>query len=1535
MTRNSTRSASNRPSSVRLASMPQAIRSAMAMPVLALALAGSGAAYAGSCGITGPNTVECDGVFNTPVPDAPLVTVIDDLTLILGSNGPTSVQSDGVDGVQMVGISGSETLINYGSITTYGGYGANAVDINAYGDVTFDNAGSVIAYVDAYSGSVADVTAVVLVSDDGDIQVLNQAGAAIEATASLGDAVAVSAVAYDGSVDVYNAGSISASTYGHNAVGIYAVAGGGTYYPDYSVVDITNAGSIESETSTYYGRSYSTGIIAYGHDVTVVNEGSIDTSADIYHGNAVAIGVQAVANSFSTAINTGEIDVSASSGGGVYYGPDAFALGVSVIGSSALIANYGDITVDADAYSGFALVSAFGTRSYAVYGFATTVNYGDISVTSQSHSQHPYGAYAFAYGTWTQTFYGNYAASTVNEGTITTLAEVYRGAAISVGTFTNAKYTSTLNNGVISANAVNEYTGVASAVGVQEFADFYSHVVNNGTVNAYALSHNLDDYGHFAYGSAGAIGTYQNSNFLGGVVLENNGDIHATAIMLDVEGYFGSLGAGAGAVGAYQYGKYYAGLTNNGDITAYAYGELGFIGSYGVRQRAKYGAVSVVDNSEGASIVSVSVSGSADDDLYAGRALATGIQQFATSYGYIYNDGVIYASATVNPNDRLHVDYGYGRPVAYAFGTHQDSENYSVLHNNGVIVAMTDAEFADIYTYGAKLSADHYGLIDNLGSIAAIASGAHGQLYTYGAEVIGARASMINNQGSITASSNADYGQAFTAGSVSASPSEKVYAGCGPYACYYNYYGGDARQSNDGDILAISNAYAGTAIAYGSATIGREHAWSENQGTIVSIANADLGEALAVGSIINNTQFGSAIAENSGGIYAYASGGYASAAGLWAIGNYGDYNSAYYAAHVSNSGHIVAIADGDYASIAVGVNASGRYGDGAYVRNEDGGTIIAAAYGADAYATGVFLGSYGVNVLRNYGTIAALGDGERVAVGTSLYSVNEIYNYGLMVGAVRSGYYNDYLYNADGAVWVAVGDSDFSYGDDTIINNGAIVMDESSIDLGYHADEGNLFVNNGAIYVNGDYNLIHLGHGSQSLVPSLNPLPFYNYGTIDFHDGAPDDLLVIVGDFAGEGSIDIDLSLANETSDLLYIDGSVAAGTVQTINIDLSDEGFWVPTQAETIIPIVEVSGVSVDSNFVLGAVTPPLNPAQSFLTYDFDVFADIDASNATPDIHYLGMFVTGLSDPGTIAAALAGGAQAMMDTQIGTWRQREGVIQKQEKSGLSFWARVVSDKANIDPGHVAANFGQGGNFAYKQTVSGVEMGANFAITDEFSLGALLAWNGGDLTLKNPGHANADLEGSTWGLYGTWISPSGFYMDLSYRSMDWEAVLSSSMGSRRVEGAADAWNAEFGYSFDAGSDWKIEPQFQYTHVTVNDIDPISAPGMVMSLHGGDSSRARLGVAVRKSFAHDDWMVTPHATLSAVRQLDGENSYDINQDFFGYTSTEGTSGVLELGLDMAKDNWAVFGGFNWTDGGAIDNAFGGQIGVRYTFGSGEH
>ena len=77
-------------------------------------------------------------------------------------------------------------------------------------------------------------------------------------------------------------------------------------------------------------------------------------------------------------------------------------------------------------------------------------------------------------------------------------------------------------------------------------------------------------------------------------------------------------------------------------------------------------------------------------------------------------------------------------------------------------------------------------------------------------------------------------------------------------------------------------------------------------------------------------------------------------------------------------------------------------------------------------------------------------------------------------------------------------------------------------------------------------------------------------------------MLTIVGDFAGDGDINVDVSGLNGTSDLLYIDGSV-------VEVDHADDQrrtcSTCRTRPSADIPLVFVTGDSMAGNFVLGNV--------------------------------------------------------------------------------------------------------------------------------------------------------------------------------------------------------------------------------------------------------------------------------------------------------------------------------------------------------------
>ena len=648
------------------------------------------------------------------------------------------------------------------------------------------------------------------------------------------------------------------------------------------------------------------------------------------------------------------------------------------------------------------------------------MNYGDISAVAVTSTTQGSKGYSFAYGTSTHPQYTYYAstATTVNGGNISATAIAYVGAATSVGAQTTAYYAGMYNyaGGTISAISAVEHSGRADATGVSTSSLYYSHDVNFGTISAYASTHALNDPGqYFDYGGSNATGLSEFSVF--GSVLENYGDISATAITRDAPC---ACANGASAVGVDQYSIiYFAGTFNYGDISATASTNYGIAAATGVNQTtAVYDAY--LGNMEGASIIASASSGSTDDDQFGGRAIAQGVRMRAGGYAIEYNFGQIIATAVVDPNDRNYVfgDDPYGSPaLALAYGSIIMGEELSMLRNYGDIQAYARADYAYATAYGTVVTHSFYNSYEAI---------------TY-------------NAGEISAFARADHGNAFSVGADTYSPGQRTYhqGACNYYGpggyCYgfdpgyYTYAGGDALLSNQGDITAVAHADDGVAYAYGAVVRGRLVASTSNGGAIVAYAAAEGGAAEATGSLTNSF-YGYASLDNSGSISAWAYADYATAIGATAIGSFGDEGSGYSAALVTNSGSITAVSGGVETSTAIAVSAIDRYDSGVTVVNEAGGEMIAAAYGPELYSAAIAVSMYsdGSNLLTNSGDIIALGDGLRVAVASSAFSVAAIYNHGTMTGSIQTGDYDDYLYN-DGT-WNAIQASYFGAGDDYIYN---------------------------------------------------------------------------------------------------------------------------------------------------------------------------------------------------------------------------------------------------------------------------------------------------------------------------------------------------------------------------------------------------------------------------------------------------------------------------------------------------------------------
>jgi hypothetical protein len=1430
------------------------------------------------------------------------------------NSGSISVLAEGgsffARAVGMTGLSsGSVDLVNYGNIDVTasvvdgpalaaGLYGVGSLAITArnFGDVSasaHSGNGDASAYGALIYGGAAGIG---LLINGGDIQadasatdglayaigavvvadvasVFNDGSASAVATSVDGDALAKAAWSYGTYTATYNYGALLASA---QADGGNATAHGAESI-GYMGATVYNAGDIQVGATATGGIATAMGTynLATIYGATTTNVA--DITAVAFGDSAIVNGVLNVAQYVGDAITTNSGDILASAVGGIapQGEAEAIAFGVynlamiydSIVDNSGSIFASATATADISGTYGFLQAKAIGAAALNAYGYwdAGIVNYGEIgasAVTSQG--------YALAWGAAVQSS-GRYGGDVWigNEGLLTSYAHADIGVAIAIGAyaFDVGGDATVVNRGDIVTMAraergiVNVVTDYAYATGVQAVS-FYGNtdVANYGNIEAHA-----EGWGAIV-GARGIRASGLNTS----VVNAEGGTITATGAV-DVFG-------GGFATGIEAYGIYGVDVTNDGDIVAHGsahglqegiYTFVSASGAFGIYANASFmGDVAVTNNGD---ITATAVS---SDSVTAQNASAgaTGIFTYGKYDATVTNHGDVFASAIS--------DLG----LAGAYGVVAKGKYSANIVNDASIVAIaqvgtlaSDAYGANAVAMGSKIFGSDYSYAANDGSIVAQATVTADGAFTFPSTALAMGSSIgayshsvtgnIVNRGDIQAVARADFGYATAYGTYIRS----LY---------------DSSTSNDGDVLAVANATNGDAFAVGS------HNYSLHQTYHVQCDNygCDWANAYFV------TDGGASALDNTGTITALANadGGIARSYGASSIGAF--------SARLANDGQIVAVTDADEAH-ATGALVSSLYGD-ALLTNS--GTILAAAYGSDAAAIAVSLESGGTNTLTNTGTIAALGDGSRIAIASSGGAVANLANFGAISGAITTGNLDDSFVNSLGANWHAVGSSDFGVGGDIVSNAGTIFLDHAIVNLGV-AGEGDAFANTGTLAVAGD--------GVLTLGGTLS-----NDGVLTFLNDDASDTLRVTGDFAGQGVIGFDVDGANQSGDWLRIDGNVDASSVQTLDVNFTG----LPTSTTFLVPLVNVSGDATAGNFTLGDVWYQ----GGLLTLDFSLAADVDVSNARDDVFSLGVQVTGLSNAGSSAVAVAPGVQSLVDAQVGSFRQRNGALPPPDGSHLSTWARGFADHGGIDPQH-SANFGAGGEFAFDQSNQGWELGLEARPTDHIGIGVLVANTDGDQRLENQAGSNR-FSGRTAGVFGTWRGDNGLYVDVSQRWTSVDARLGAALGNVEMKANASAFNVEAGFAAWSLAGFRILPQLQYTHTRIDGIKPVQIGAASFVDNGGVSSRARLGVAFDKTVQAGSVELTPYGSLNVVREFAGDYDHAINGGLLGTTSTRGTGALVELGLDARWKGWTFTGSVNRADGGALNDVVGSQFTARFSW-----
>jgi hypothetical protein len=1420
------------------------------------------------------------------------------------ANGTAEVDNSGTievaslyygHGISASGTAGS-TVTNSGDIVSdaWNSYGILATAGTGDAIVTNTVDGTVASiYTPAYYS--ATVLGIAGISTAGDVAIRNDgsvyAGAA-------GRAFGLAGLASAGNAGIVNTGTVEVDTYGNTAIGALVRAEYGTasfdnsgdihVAADYSYaygvqaigasVQAVNTGSIDVD------GHYAFGVFAVGTDVSVTNDGDIQVAADydvamgIYANGYVDasspdgnVSVATGAGSHIAVDNTGSgfaSGIQASSGAGDIAITSAGAIDVNANGLAWGIyaETGGDITI---ANTGDVTVEspgrALGILAYSSYGTITASNAGAVV----AHSDGP------AFGMWGWAYAGAVSLVNAEGGSIDVEST---GSDPTAGIYAVGADVSATNDGDIQV-----VTGNRDAWGI--YAHGYANASYDGNISVttgagsqiVAHSTGSSAYGIYAYSGVGDIAIAS----AGGIDVD--GYYHGAGVRAMTDGDINISSTGDivaagpdGAAGIY-------GTSSGGTITASNGGSIAATadgGSTGILANTGAGAIAL-RNLEGGSIEVDSVYGVAEG-MYA-RATEGSIS--------VVNAGAIDAYSVYAP--------AVGVAATSALGALSLENSGSLNVSSGQIFGigmMAQGDTAAVVSSGdisvegyagaegVMAIGEHGAAFDNSGAIAVTSQNG----FTVGAAVSSKYDGdvSVTNSGTIDALSMGGYATGLSVGQ----------------AGYYGDLYGDSTVTNSGAVSA-SAAYG---VAIGMDVMGNSVALS-NSGSATA-ANAD-GDAYGIDAFGDTVEI-----DNAGEAGAEATG---TAVGIQAYGNE--------SVAVTNSGaiHAVSGADGEAFGILVSGPGDASVTNSGSITASHPDSAVAVQFDSTGTATLANSGTIGVDSASEGAVIASIADGAGAL---------EIANTGTMTGAIVTYAGDDSLANGQGGVWnVTNHATDFGAGDDAIRNaaGGTIALSNGAIYLGSSTEAGNSFVNEGLLSVSGE-NLIDMGTGvdiaptgvisamSFSPMAAPNPAAFMNDGIIDFVDGSPGDVLTIAGDFGGVGDINLDVNLVNGTSDLLYIDGDVIDGTQQTVNLAVDDIGSVtdpVPAQFMT------VTGSVADGAFIPGEVIG--FGADNFLDLKVNITQGTDGG---ANVFSIDTEVVGLNQVGVLAANVAPGAQTLIASAIGTMRQRAGAQVNAPDYGMGPWVRFFDNSGDVDPAHTQ-DFGTAGDFRFEQMNRGLEFGMGFDFDGPVGFGLLLGDADAKQQMKD-GSGSDHIEMSSVGVYGTWTMPA-FYVDLSFRWMDFDATLMSSAGESRGSGNATASNIEAGYTGWNMGGFDIVPQLQYTQSTV-DVDALH--GSVASFENGqnDSARGRLGVEISRSFDAAGFSWKPYAAASVVREFDGEGSYTIADTFSGTTSIEGTSTLLEAGIGTRIGGLSGTFGVNWSDGGALDSQLGGNLVLRYSW-----
>jgi len=403
-----------------------------------------------------------------------------------------------------------------------------------------------------------------------------------------------------------------------------------------------------------------------------------------------------------------------------------------------------------------------------------------------------------------------------------------------------------------------------------------------------------------------------------------------------------------------------------------------------------------------------------------------------------------------------------------------------------------------------------------------------------------------------------------------------------------------------------------------------------------------------------------------------------------------------------------------------------------------------------------------------------------------------------------------------------------------------------------------------------------------------------------------------VGTLAGNGTFVMDVDYTSNQHDALNVTGTATGSHNLLVTGSGAD-----PVSAQQLNLVRIGAG---DATFSL------LNGPVDVGTYSYGLASRTDGAGGTE--WFLDPSQATIS-PGTSSVlALFNTAPTVWYGELTSLRTRMGELRfNGGKAGG--WVRTYGNKYDVS---------EASGVGYQQNQQGISLGADapLAIGDgQWLIGALVGYSKSDLDLNRG--TSGTVKSSYVGAYTTWLDQeSGYYFDgvLKFNHFDNESKVSMSDGARSkgdYDNVGMGGSLEFGRHIKLNDGYFVEPFTQLSAVVIQGKDYGLDNGMEAE---GDRTRSllgKVGVTAGRNFTLDSGtLVQPYVRVAMAHEFAKNNEVQVNNNVFN-NDLSGSRGELGAGLAAAlTDRLQLHADFDYSNGEHIEQPFGANVGVRYSW-----